>query len=67
MSEGMDFSAVTAQLGLTNALRTGNVIIDMLMCMLIPLFFGGISTLFGELRPLFHSVTARVKRVGKGD
>ena len=31
----------TTQVGLISSLRTGNVVIDMIICMLIPLLFSG--------------------------
>ena len=35
----MDISNMGSQLGLINSLRTGNVVLDMLICMCIPLLF----------------------------
>lgn len=34
-------NGATTQMGLVNSLRTGNMMIDMLICMLIPLLFSG--------------------------
>jgi len=38
-----DLSAMGSQLGLINSLRTGNMVLDMLICMMIPLVFQAIS------------------------
>jgi len=39
------------QFGLMNALKTGNVILDMLVCMLLPLLIGGIASATGQVSP----------------
>jgi len=48
--EGLEGAA--SQFGLISALRTGNAIVDMAICMLIPLLFGGIGTIMKESSPM---------------
>jgi len=54
---------MSVQFGLMNALKTGNVILDMLVCMMLPLLFGGITGavghVFPSLRRLGHAFMAR--------
>ena len=38
------FGGQATQFGLMNSMRTGNIIFDTLVCMLIPILFGGIAT-----------------------
>ena len=42
-----------AQFGLINSFRTGNVVLDMLVCMLIPMLFGGIGSVLQTVRPVY--------------
>ena len=44
--------SLPTQMGLMNALRTGNMVLDMCVCMLLPLFFGGIGSVVRELLPM---------------
>jgi hypothetical protein len=43
--------SLPTQMGLVNALRTGNMIVDMAVCMLLPVFFGGIAAVLKEASP----------------
>jgi hypothetical protein len=40
-----------SQLGLINSLRTGNIILDMVICMMIPLLFQGLSLIWVRYQP----------------
>ena len=42
--DGGLFGGQATQFGLMNSMRTGNIIFDTLICMLIPVLFGGIAT-----------------------
>ena len=54
-------SLALSQFGLINSLRTGNVVLDMLVCMLVPLLFGGIGQMFRELVPMCSRVRQHFK------
>ena len=42
---------MATQFGLMNALRTGNMVVDMCICMALPLFFGGIANVMNRVMP----------------
>ena len=54
MSEQLGMGGMSSQFGITQALRTGNVYVDMMVCMMIPLFFSGIASLFATLTPMIQ-------------
>lgn len=56
---GMD--AATTQFGLINSLRTGNVILDMLVCMAVPMLFGGIAGVLQGVSPAFRKFADKVR------
>lgn len=54
---------LATQFGLLNALRTGNVVLDMLVCMLLPLIFGSIAGAMNSVMPAVRrSTTAFISR-----
>ena len=55
MAGGIDDAAM--RFGLMNALRTGNVVLDMAICMLMPLVFGGIAGATAQLLPKLRQAT----------
>jgi len=52
--DGISDGSVNA-MGAINALRTGNVILDMMLAMLIPVIFRAMFTFFGEVSAKFES------------
>lgn len=50
----LGMGGIGSQFGITNALRTGNIFIDTAMCLLIPLVFSAIATLFTTLTPMIQ-------------
>ena len=48
------------QMGLTNALRTGNMVVDMVIVMMLPLFFGAIGRVLSEVSNETSPVAARI-------
>lgn len=59
MSDALTGAA--AQFGIINALRTGNQLLDMLVCMLVPLMFTGIATALGGVAPAIASGARALK------
>jgi hypothetical protein len=56
-----DLGGMTTQFGLINSLRTGNMMLDMMVCMIVPLLFGGIGQLLRDMMPLIRRWTADIK------
>jgi len=56
---------MTTQFGLINSLRTGNVVLDMMVCMVVPLLFGGIGKMFGDLVPMLTRLRLHFKSRNK--
>jgi hypothetical protein len=52
---------MTTQFGLINSLRTGNMLLDMLVCMIVPLLFGGIGQMFRDMVPLLRRLKLDIK------
>ena len=53
--------SLPVQMGLMNALRTGNQILDMLVVMMIPLLFGGIGKVVSEIGPLTRKLVDTIR------
>ena len=53
--------SLPVQMGLMNALRTGNQILDMLVVMMIPLLFGGIGKVVSEIGPLTRKLVDMIR------
>lgn len=47
-----------SQLGMISALRTGNPMLDMAVCMLIPVFFQLLAQLAQHFQPLIQKITS---------
>jgi len=66
MADDGPLDAMTTQVGFMNALRTGNIVLDMILCMIVPIIFGGIGSVFRETLPLVRRrslpSTARSRR-----
>ena len=56
-----DLGGAATQFGLINNLRTGNMILDMLVAMAIPLLFGMLGQWMRELFPMLRAFGAKVK------
>ena len=50
--------ALSSQFGLINSLRTGNVILDMMVCMMIPVFFKLIADSWQHIIPFINEILA---------
>ena len=53
-----------SQMGVINAMRTGNVIVDMAICMAIPVVFGLLVKLTEQLTPHLQKLVDYLKRGG---
>ena len=53
--------SLPVQMGLMNALRTGNQVLDMLVVMMIPLLFGGIGKVVSEIGPLTRKLVDMIR------
>jgi hypothetical protein len=54
--KGMDPNALnglSSQFGIINSLRTGNVVVDMVICMMIPVAFKVLSAIWERFQPAF--------------
>lgn len=56
---------LTTHFGLINALRTGNIIFDMLVAVAIPMAFGALATVLRETSPRVKELAARLRRRGE--
>lgn len=56
-----DLGGMTTQFGLINSLRTGNMLLDMMVCMVVPLLFGGIGQMFRDMVPLLKRLKSDIK------
>ena len=54
-----------SQLGMINALRTGNPMLDMAVCMLIPVFFQLLVQLGQHFQPIFNRFMAWMNSGGE--
>ena len=55
-------SGATSQFGIINALRTGNVMLDMIICMMIPVAFKLLETIFTRFSPALQELMDMFKR-----
>jgi len=54
-----NMQALSSQFGLINSLRTGNVILDMMVCMMIPVFFKLIADSWQHVIPFINEILAK--------
>ncbi len=62
MSPAGVMDSMAAQFGLINSLRTGNMILDMLICMVIPIVFGTIGSALQSASPTLRHMVAKFQQ-----
>lgn len=55
-------SSASSQFGVINALRTGNVVLDMMICMMIPVAFKLLEALFQRANPILNDLMEKLRR-----
>jgi SpoVK/Ycf46/Vps4 family AAA+-type ATPase len=62
LRDGAGVGDTATQFGITNALRTGNVMLDMVICMMIPVAFKLLETIFTRFTPFINNILEKFKR-----